>query len=54
MDLPFRKTVSSQAWNCTKKGTITSVAWEYIYVNIFFNFYFLVSEKTKAATGDIQ
>ena len=26
---------------------------EYIYVNIFFRFYFFVSEKTKAVTGDV-
>ena len=26
---------------------------EYIFVNIFFHFYFFVSEKTKAAIGDV-
>ena len=45
----FCKTISSQVCKCAKKDAITGV----IYVNIFFHFYFFVSEKTKAATGDI-
>ena len=36
----FRKTVSSQACNCTKKDTITGVFLWNIYVNIFFHFHF--------------
>ena len=53
MESIFRKTLSSQGCNCTKQDTIIGVYLGYIYVNMFFDFYFFVTEKTKAATGDV-
>ena len=41
MEPRFRKTLSSQACNCTKKDTVTGdsvFSCEYIYANIFFHF----------------
>ena len=47
------QTRSSQAVTVLKRTLSLVFFGEYIYVNIFFQFYFFVLEKTKAATGDV-